>query len=159
MDGIPIFSIVAFSGTGKTTLIEKLVAEFKSRGLRIAVIKHDAHEFDIDHEGKDSWRFSNAGADTTVVVSSTKAAIMENRPIGLEALLSKITDVDIIITEGYKHGAWPKIAVRRSETGNPFPIPPDECIALVSDSPESTGKPCFRLDDAFGLANFMLGWH
>jgi molybdopterin-guanine dinucleotide biosynthesis protein MobB len=157
MNNIPIYSVVAFSGTGKTTLLEKLVAELKSRGLRVAVIKHDAHEFDIDHEGKDSWRFARAGADVTVVVSSSKAAIMENRPVALESLLDRITDVDIILTEGYKYGGWPKIAVRRGATGKPLPVPAEECFAVVSDVPEQSGAPSFGLDDIQGLADLIVG--
>jgi len=156
MSDIPIYSFVAFSGTGKTTLLEKLVAELKSRGLRVAVIKHDAHEFDIDHEGKDSWRFSRAGADITVVVSATKAAVIENRPVRLETLLGRITDVDIILTEGYKYGTWPKIAVRRFDSGNPLALPPEECFAIVSDVPEQTETPCFGLDDVRSLADFII---
>ena len=156
MTSIPVYSVVAFSGTGKTTFIEKLVAELKSRGKRVAVIKHDAHEFDIDHEGKDSWRFSRAGADVTVVASVSKAAIIENRPLRLEDLLSKITDVDIIITEGYKYGAWPKIGIRRGATGNPLPLPAEECFAVVTDEPESADVPCFGLNDAIGLADLIL---
>ena len=156
MNNIPIFSVVAFSGTGKTTLIEKLVAELKRRGLRVAVVKHDAHEFDIDHEGKDSWRFTRAGADVTVIASERKAAIMENRPVRPEALVEMITDVDIILTEGYKSGTWPKIAVRRSATGNPLPIPAEECFAIVSDVQEATDKPCFDLNDAAGLSDLII---
>jgi len=156
MSDVPIYSIVAFSGTGKTTLLEKLVSELKSRGLRLAVIKHDAHEFDIDHRGKDSWRFTNAGADVTVVISETKAAVMENRPVAIEAIIEKITDVDLIITEGYKLGPWPKIAVRREAAGKPFPIPPEECFAVVTDVPEQTDTPSFGLDDILGLADLIL---
>ena len=155
MTNIPIYSVVAFSGTGKTTLLEKLVAELKKRGLRIAVIKHDAHEFNIDHEGKDSWRFTQAGADVTVVVSGSKAAIMENRPVPLETLLGKITDVDIILTEGYKSGAWPKIAVQRSASGKPLPIPVEECFAVMTDAPEHTGPQVFGLDDVNGLVDLI----
>jgi len=157
MTDIPIFSVVAFSGTGKTTFIEKLVAELKSRGRRVAVIKHDAHEFDIDHEGKDSWRFTRAGADITVVASGSKVAIMENRPVQLETLLSRISDVDIILTEGYKSGMWPKIAMKRSGTGKPLPLPADECFAIVTDDPEETKTPCFGLEDVHGLADLILG--
>ena len=162
LNSIPIYSVVAYSGTGKTTLIEKLVAELKARGFRTAVIKHDAHEFDIDHEGKDSWRFTRAGADVTVVVSDSKAAIMENRPVALEAILAKITDVDIIITEGYKSGGLPKIALSRSVTGKPLPVPPDQCFAIVTDAPgfdapEYGGVPCFGLDDAGGLTDLLVG--
>ena len=153
---IPIYSVVAFSGTGKTTLLEKLVAELKSRGLRVAVIKHDAHEFDIDHEGKDSWRFSRAGADITVVVSSGKAAIIENRPVALETLLGRITDVDIILTEGYKSGTWPRIAIQRRASGKPLPIPANDCFAVVTDVPEDADRPCFDLDDICGLANCII---
>jgi len=155
MNKIPIFSVVGFSGTGKTTLLEKLVVELKSRGLRLAVIKHDAHEFDIDHEGKDSYRFSHAGADVTVVASACKAAIIENRPVSLETLLGRITDVDIILTEGYKSGPWPKIAVRRAATGKPLPLPAGECFAVVSDIPEDTATPFFALDDINGLADLI----
>ena len=156
MINTPIYSFVAFSGTGKTTLLEKLVAEFKSRGLRLAVIKHDAHEFDIDHEGKDSWRFSRAGADITIVVSAGKAAIMENRPVPLEKLLEGITDVDIILTEGYKSGVWPRIAIQRAAAGKPLPIPAEECFAIVTDVPELTEKPCFGIDDVTGLADYII---
>ena len=156
MSNIPIFSFVAFSGTGKTTLLEKLVAELKKRGLRVAVVKHDAHEFDIDREGKDSWRFTRAGADVTAVISETKAAIMENRRVSIETLLSWITDVDIILTEGYKHGVWPKIAVMRSSAGTPLPVPLEELFAIVTDAPENTDKPCFDLDDIIGLADFLI---
>lgn len=155
MTGIPVYSVVAFSGTGKTTLIEKLVAELKARGLRVAVIKHDAHEFEIDHEGKDSWRFTRAGADITAVVSGSKAAIMENRPVSLESLLDRITDVDLIITEGYKSGGWPKIAVHRSATGKPLPVPSAECFAVVTDGPGFSDAPCFGLDDVIGLADLL----
>jgi len=156
MNNIPIFSFVAFSGTGKTTLLEKLVAELKKRGQRVAVIKHDAHEFDIDHEGKDSWRFTKAGADVTAVISDSKAAIMENRHVTLETLLGRITDVDIILTEGFKSGDWPKIAICREATGKPLPIPGDECFAIVTDMPGYANKPCFGLDDISGLADFIM---
>ena len=156
MTNIPVYSVVAFSGVGKTTLMERLVAEIKTRGLRVAVIKHDAHEFDIDHEGKDSWRFTRAGAEVTVVVSDSKAAIMENRPVPLETLLSRVTDVDIILTEGYKHGVWPKIAVHREAAGKPVPVHADECFAVVTDVPQHTVTPCFDLDDICGLADLII---
>lgn len=152
---VPIYSVVAYSGTGKTTLIEKLVAELKTRGLRVAVVKHDAHEFEIDREGKDSWRFTRAGADVTVVVSGTKAAVMENRPVELDAILDRITDVDLILTEGYKSGAFPKIALQRAATGKPLPLPPSECFAIVTDAEQYSEAPCFGLDDVSALADLL----
>ena len=85
---IPVIGFSAYSGTGKTTLIEKLVACFKADGLRVAVIKHDAHDFEIDKEGKDSWRFAKAGADITLISSASKTAIIEQRPRSFEQNLS-----------------------------------------------------------------------
>ena len=156
MQNIPIYSIVAYSGTGKTTLMVKLIEELKRRKIRVAVIKHDAHEFDIDKEGKDSWRFAQAGADVTAVASATKSALIEYRPVPVETLIGNIRDVDIILTEGYKTGPWPKIAVRREATGKPLPVPAKDCIAIVSDAPEQTDTPCFGLDDVPNIADLIL---
>ena len=152
---VPVFSFVAFSGTGKTTFLEKLIPELKARGLRVAVYKHDAHEFEIDKKGKDSWRFTAAGADVTVISSSTKAAVMENRYMSPEELVAGLHDVDIIITEGYKAGPWPKIAMRRRESGNDFPIPPEECIAVITDEPEPRAKRSFGLHMVSEVADFL----
>ena len=153
--GIGVFSFVAYSGTGKTTFLEKLIPELKSRGLRVAVYKHDAHEFEIDKKGKDSWRFTAAGADVTVISSGTKAAVMENRYVSPEELVGRIKDVDIIITEGYKAGPWPKIAMRRRESGNDFPIPPEECLAVITDEPAPGTKHSFGLEDISEVADFL----
>lgn len=158
MDKTPVFSFVAYSGTGKTTFLEKLIPELKARGKRVAVLKHDAHEFEIDREGKDSWRMTKAGADITAVVSATKAAIMENRPISSEEVISKFAGVDVILTEGYKHGPWPKIALFREAANTAFPVPPEECIAVVTDAAIQTDRPRFALDDAAGVADFLVGY-
>ena len=90
-----------------------------------------------------------------MVASDTKAAIIENRPVQLETIISRISDVDVILTEGYKSGNWPKIAIRRGATGKPLPLPADECFAIMSDAPEQTDTPCFTLDDICGLADLM----
>lgn len=156
MKQIPVYSVVAYSGTGKTTMLEKLVAELKARCIRVAVVKHDAHEFEIDHEGKDTWRFSTAGADVVAITSSTKSAVMENRPASVEAVIARILDVDIIITEGYKTGSFPKIALRREATGNGFAVAPKTCVAVMSDTPVNFNIPAFALDDIPGLADFLL---
>lgn len=155
INGIPVYSFVAYSGTGKTTLLEKLIPELKKRGLRLAVVKHDAHEFEIDHQGKDSWRMTQAGADVTVISSETHAAIIENRPVDTEVLLSRITDVDIILTEGYKHGRHPKIGVFREATGKPLPEVDGGYLAVMSDVPQQSEVPRFALGDIEGLANFI----
>jgi molybdopterin-guanine dinucleotide biosynthesis protein MobB len=157
MNGIPVYSFIAFSNTGKTTLLEKLIPELNRRGFRVAVIKHDAHEFEIDHKGKDSWRLTQAGAAVTVIASQTKAAVMENRYVPIEELITRVRDVDIILTEGYKQGLWPKIALQRSDNGKPLPIPPEECLVIMTDIPVETGTPCLGLDDVVKLADIIAG--
>ena len=153
---IPTYSFVAYSNTGKTTFLEKLVPLLKEKGLRVAVYKHDGHDFEIDKEGKDSWRMTRAGADVTLISSGTKAVIMENRYIAPEELVSRITDVDIIIVEGWKAGPWKKIAMRRSVNGKDFPVPPDECFALISDTPILGHNNVFDLNDVKGVADFLI---
>lgn len=152
---IPVYSLVAFSNTGKTTFLEKLIPALRDRGLRVAVFKHDAHEFEVDRTGKDSWRLTRAGADVTVISSETHSAFMENRYVPPETLIARITDVDVILTEGYKHGPWKKIAMSRRANGKPLPLPPEECLAVVTDEPVETSVPVFGLEDAGPLADLI----
>lgn len=155
---IPVIAFSAYSGTGKTTLIEKLILYFKAQGLRLGVIKHDAHDFEIDKEGKDSWRFSKAGADITLISSAVKTAVIEQRPRSFQENLAAFHDVDLIIVEGYKQETIPRIGICRKSTGKGLPVSAQEYIALVTDDKaliaEST-LPCFDLDDAAGLAEFI----
>lgn len=106
----------------RRTFLEKLIPKLKAYGLKIAIVKHDGHRFDIDHEGKDSDRFTKAGADVTGLISSEKAVLMDNRTVDPEEFLKKIDGVDLILTEGFKHGPWPKIMLHRKETGKPMPL-------------------------------------
>lgn len=154
--GIPVYSVVAYSGTGKTTLLEKLIPEFKRRGFRVAVVKHDSHEFEIDHEGKDSWRMTKAGADVTVVACQSHAAIMENRFVDTETLLSRVTDVDLILTEGFKHCSYPKICVFREASGKPLPDVQDGYLAVLSDVSIQIDAPCLDINDVTGLVELVL---
>ena len=133
MSDIPIIAFSAWSGTGKTTIIEQLVPELKARGLRVAVIKHDAHEFEIDKEGKDSWRFSKAGADVTVISSSTSTALIEQRSLELSEVLSRIRDVDLILAEGYNQEGLPTIGISRKATGKGLRLPVTSCTAVITD--------------------------
>ena len=153
---IPVYSLVAWSGSGKTTFLEKLIPELKRRGLRVAVVKHDGHGFELDREGKDSWRITRAGADVTALVSPHGAAIMENRPVSLEETVERIRDVDIIITEGGKSAGWRKILFYREGAGKPPAAGPDASAAVVTDSAMSCRAPVFSLGDAAGLADFLL---
>lgn len=152
---IPIISIVAFSGTGKTTFLERLIPVLKKRGLRLAVMKHDAHDFQVDREGKDSWRMTRAGADVTVLTNGQHAVLFENRPVEDARILEQIRDVDLILTEGYKHGPWKKIALYRRELGKTFPCPIEECMAVVSDTAINVPVPCYSFESVEKVADLI----
>ena len=155
MTNIPVVAFAAYSGTGKTTLIEKLILELKARGLRLAVIKHDGHKFEIDHEGKDSWRFAQAGADITMISSAEKTAYIEKGDLSLEQLLGMVHGVDLILVEGYKNKDLPQIGIARKETGKGFTADISRFIALVTDLDVETDIPCFGLEDISPIADFI----
>ena len=156
MAHIPVIAFAAFSGTGKTTLIEKLIRELKHRGLRLAVLKHDGHHFDIDHEGKDSWRFTKAGADITMISSAEQTAYVQQGDFSLEQLLDRIRDVDLILVEGYKNEALPQIGMAREATGKGFTAEFDRFEAIVTDYAVETALPCFGFEDIKEIADFIL---
>jgi len=135
------------------------VRELKKRGYRIGTIKHDVHEFDIDHEGKDSWRHKEAGACTVAVSSPKKLALVKDIESEecLDSLASKyFQDVDIILTEGYKKEGKPKIEVFRSQVHEkPLSKEDKNLVALVSDTSLDLDAPCFELNDTEGLADFL----
>ena len=153
---IPIVSFVAYSGTGKTTFLERLIPKLKARGLKIAIVKHDGHRFEIDHEGKDSDRFTKAGADVTGLISSEKAVLMENRQTDPEDFLKKRDGVDLILTEGFKQGPWPKIMLHRKGNGKPMPLLPEECLAVISDAEVMDCKNLFTLEETEKTADFLF---
>ena len=155
MYSIPVVSFVAYSGTGKTTLIEQVVRKLKELGIRVAVIKHDAHEFEIDHKGKDSWRMTQAGADVTIVASDKHTAIMENRSLSIDEIISRVNNVDIILTEGYKHGNWPKILLHRKDNHKELPIDPNRCLAVLTDEAILTATPCYPLGDVDSVIQLL----
>lgn len=156
---IPIVSIVGKSGAGKTTLIEKVIPELNRRGYRVATIKHDVHGFDIDHEGKDSWRHKKAGARTTVISSQWKVALIEDveKDHKLVELRNRyIRDVDIILAEGYKGNPHPKIEVSRAEMKQELLCTKeDNLIAIVSDQKLNIGVPCLDINDVPGLVDIV----
>ncbi len=157
---IPILTIVGKSGSGKTTLIEKLIPEFRRRGYRVGTIKHHLHDFEIDREGKDSWRHAQAGATTVVVASPHKLAMVETDPtdISLEGLRDRVFQhVDLIIAEGYKTGNQPKVEVFRRDAHDAllFDCRHPDLLATVTDSDVETGAPIFGLEDVAALAEFL----
>jgi molybdopterin-guanine dinucleotide biosynthesis protein B len=156
---IPIISIVGKSDSGKTTLIEKLVPELTRRGHRVATVKHDVHGFEVDREGKDSWRHKKAGAHTVVISSPEKVALIRDveRDLSLAEIRDKlIQDVDLILSEGYKRDAQPKIEIFRKEKHQELLCAKeDTLIAIVSDQTFNVGVPCFDLEDMKGLSTFI----
>lgn len=156
MAEIPIYSVVAFSGTGKTTYLEGLIASLREKGLRVGVIKHDGHDFDADQPGKDSFRFARAGAVITAVSSAAKTMWVEYRPLGPEAVAARMENVDLILTEGYKSGPYPKIALYRASAGKPLAIPAGQCAAIVTDTPLEADCPQFDINEPERLASWLL---
>ncbi len=150
-------AFAAYSGTGKTTLIEQLIPRLKAKGLRIAVIKHDAHGFEIDREGKDSFRFSRAGADTVVISSQEKTASVSQYGRTLSEILADIRGADLVLVEGYKNEDLPQIGISRAATGKGFPSADlNRYLAVVTDEEIAAGKiPRFALDDYDGIAEFI----
>ena len=134
-----IVSVTGWSGSGKTTWLEKLLPELTARGIRTAVVKHDAHDFQVDREGKDTWRMAQAGAVVTGIVSGYKAALMEYRPVSLERFIGKIENVDLVILEGGSELDLPHILVYREALGKGMRVSPDSCLAVISDDPVGDG--------------------
>lgn len=157
---IPIVSIVGKSDVGKTTLLEKLVPELSSRGYRIATIKHDAHSFEIDHEGKDSWRHKRSGAVATVISSPEKIALVmdSDHDHSLNELRSMlIGDADLILSEGYKREHHPKIEVHRSDHYKELLCTNDDNLVAIAGIPDNPpeGIPVYHLGDIKGLCDFI----
>lgn len=155
-------SFVAKSGTGKTTLLERVIAELKRRGYRVGAIKHDAHRFDIDHPGKDSYRFTAAGADTMLISSPEKLALVKRHaaaPPIEELLATYFGDVDIVLTEGFKLSGLPKIEVHRRERSATLLCRGEEndptLLAVVSDEPLALDVPVLDLDEPRQVADFV----
>jgi len=155
-----IVSFVGNSGAGKTTLLEKVVRELKTRGYRVAVIKHSHHDFQIDHEGKDSWRFAQAGSDCVVISSRARVAMVESALAGepsLDELVSLVADrVDIVLTEGFRGSGKPQVLVARAALGPDPELERGEHLAIVSDQPLDAGTPCFDFAAASRLTDFLL---
>ena len=156
---VPIVSIVGKSDSGKTTLIEKLIPELIRRGYRVATIKHHGHGFDLDHEGKDSWRHKQAGARVTVLASAHQVAVIEDVEKDYE--IAELRDiyihhVDIILTEGFKQTREPKIEVFRADRKVDIISRGDaNLLAIVGDKPPEVDVPCFDRQDIAGVADLI----
>jgi molybdopterin-guanine dinucleotide biosynthesis protein MobB len=153
-----VISFVGRSNAGKTTLIEHLIAELRGKGYKVATVKHarDNIEMDMDKEGKDSWRFAQAGSDVVVVGSQYKLVSikrMDHEP-ELEEILPLILGTDLALVEGFKRWKIPKIEVHPK--GEDLLYPPEELSAIISDEPLKVSAPCFLPSDTKAIADFIL---
>ncbi len=157
---IPVVSIVGKSGSGKTTLIEKVIPELIRAGWRVATIKHSRRGFDIDREGKDSWRHREAGARMTVMVSPEQIAVIERseRDLDIAELRDRyIHGVDIVLSEGFKGNEYPKIEVFRAALKREMLCSKDDnLIAVASDVPMEIDVPRLDINDAEGIAHLII---
>ena len=155
-----IFGVTGWKNSGKTGLMERLIAEFTGRGLSVSSIKHAHHSFDIDHPGRDSYRHRDAGARQVLLASRNRWALMhelrdEDEP-SLGDLLKQLSPVDLVLIEGYKRDRHPKIEAHRKETGQPLIAPEDETIvAVASDTSVSVDRPVLDLNDTAAIANLI----
>lgn len=156
-----IFGFAGYSGSGKTTLIEKLIPLFTGRGLKVALVKHAHHTFDVDQPGKDSWRHRHAGCTEVLITSSRRWVLMHElrgapEP-GLREHLRHLSPCDLVLVEGYKRESIPKLEVYRASVGEPLLHPHDpHIVAVASDARLATALPQFDLDSPPPIIDFVL---
>ena len=161
-----VVGFAGYSGSGKTTLVEKLIPALKLRGLRVSVVKHAHHRFDIDHPGKDTHRHREAGAFEVIVASQNRLALMREfeqpSELTVHQLIAELNEgVDWVLVEGFKHSDLLKIEVWRLSSGKPTRYQDDDfVVAIVTDSPgqlpQATLRPVLDLNDADGVADFLV---
>lgn len=166
---IPVIGFAAYSGTGKTTLLRRLIPLLTDSGLRVGLIKHAHHSFDVDNPGKDSYELRKSGAERVLLTSAKRWALMveipepeQHDPLLAEALAAfPSSGLDLLIVEGFKHATLPKIELRRSANPAPFIAPDDpDVIAIASDRPDQlTGDlPALDLNHIEEVAQFVMDY-
>ncbi|WP_217542070.1 bifunctional molybdopterin-guanine dinucleotide biosynthesis adaptor protein MobB/molybdopterin molybdotransferase MoeA [Vibrio cholerae] len=159
---LPLLGFAAYSGTGKTTLLEALLPKLTAAGLRIGLLKHAHHDFDVDKPGKDSYRLRKAGASQMLIASRNRHALMTETPDAeaeFDYLLTRLDaeKLDVILVEGCKNIAFPKIELHRAEVGKPWLYPHDENImAIAADETVETALPQMHINDLDAIADFVL---
>lgn len=162
---LPVIGFAAHSGSGKTTLLERMIPLLTARGLRVGVVKHAHHRFDVDYPGKDSYRLRKAGAVQTLVGSDARWALIQEHPEGdglsLEAMIARLdpAGLDLILVEGFKPEPIPKIEVHRPSLGKPLVSLGDpDFIAIATDAPEAVDSPLplLPLNDPAAVCRFVL---
>ena len=156
---VPIVCFVGKSNSGKTTFIERVIPELVRAGYKIATVKHAGHGFDLDTEGKDSWRHKQAGASSVVVLSKGSMAMFADvsDQLTVEDVRARFLDesYDLIIAEGWKNEGYPKIVIVREQVGE-IPISTEGLLAIVSDKPVDVNVPIFDLNDVSAVAAFLM---
>src|SRR6476660_5064164 len=156
-----VIGLAGWSGAGKTTLLTRLIPHFNALGLRVSVIKHAHHQFDVDVPGKDSWRHREAGAAEVLVASSNRWALMHELRGASEPrmpeLLGKLSSVDLVVVEGFKREPHRKIEVYRAANGKPLLFPDDPgIVGIAADTSVETTLPVAYLDDVEAAGTMML---
>lgn len=166
-NGPRVLGFAAFSGTGKTTLLKQLIPSLRQRGIRVAVIKHAHHDFDIDYPGKDSYELRKSGADQVIVASGYRWAMVTERRCEPELpfLLSKLEtqEVDLVLVEGFKHLAFSKLELHRSPLDKPLLFQNDpDIVAIACDGgtrlPDSATLPRLDIDQVESVTDFIVQW-
>lgn len=156
---VPILCFVGRSNSGKTTLIERVIPELVRAGYKVATVKHAGHGFDLDTEGKDSWRHKRAGASSVMVLSKGSVAMFADVPdqMKVEEVRDRFLDhtYDLIIAEGWKNEGYPKIVIVRDQIGE-IPVSSEGLLAVVSDKSVDLDIPLFGLDDVVGVAALIM---
>jgi molybdopterin-guanine dinucleotide biosynthesis protein B len=162
---VPVLGFAAYSGTGKTTLLVKLIPLLREAGIRVALIKHAHHDFDIDIPGKDSYELRKAGADQVLVASAKRRALIREMTVEaepqLEALVNELDleEVDLVLVEGFRHVAFPKIELHRpSMNRGLICMHDDSVIAVASDEMIDTGLPLLDINQPEKIARFIQEW-
>ncbi len=155
------FGFAGWSGSGKTTLIEKLIPRFVRLGLRVSLIKHAHHSFDVDHPGKDSYRHRHAGAAEILVTSSRRWVLMHELRGApeppFEEQVKRLSPCDLLLVEGFKHAPIAKLEVWRAQTGEPLLHPNDpHIVAIATDARLETSLPLLDLNDDAAIASFIV---
>jgi molybdopterin-guanine dinucleotide biosynthesis protein B len=158
---VKTFGFAGWSGSGKTTLIEKLIPRFVGHGLRVSLIKHAHHSFDVDQPGKDSWRHRHAGASEILVTSSRRWVLMHElrgaQEPSFDEQVKRISPCDLLLVEGFKFAPIPKLEVWRKETGEALLHPNDpHIVALATDAKVQTKLPLLNLNDDAAIALFIM---
>lgn len=156
-----VYGVTGWKNAGKTGLMERLVAEITGRGFSVSTVKHAHHAVDVDQPGTDSYRHREAGASEVLLASGRRVAVMQElrgapEP-GLDALLARLSPVDLVLVEGFKGEPHPKIEAYRAEAGNPLIAPENPTIrAIASDTPLQSDRPVLDLNNTAAIADFIL---